>query len=139
MKDEAEERPVLYFDGVCNLCNRSVQFVIRHDRKKRFLFAALQSPAGQQIQEKIKEERGKVPDSLVLSWKGKIYTESDAALHAARLLGGFTGLLAVFLVLPRFIRDPLYRFIARNRYRWFGRKDACMVPTPELKSRFLPQ
>lgn len=138
MSDLPDERPVLYFDGVCNLCNRSVQFVIRHDKKGRFLFAPLQSAAGAEIQQKLESlNGGRVPDSLVLSWKGELRTESDAALHTARLLGFPWNLASLLLLVPRFLRDPLYRWVARNRYRWFGRQDACMMPTPELKARFL--
>lgn len=138
MSDLPDERPVLYFDGVCNLCNRSVQFVIRHDKKGRFLFAPLQSAAGAEIQQKLESlNGGRVPDSLVLSWKGKLRTESDAALHTAGLLGFPWNLASLLLLVPRFLRDLLYRWVARNRYRWFGRQDACMMPTPELKARFL--
>lgn len=128
-----DEQPILYFDGVCNLCNNAVQFVIRHDRQKKFLFASLQSAAGKEVLNKLPV----VPDSMVLYTSGKYHVKSSAALHTARLLGGIYSLAFVFIIIPAFIRNAVYDLIARNRYRWFGKKDECMIPTPELKSRFL--
>lgn len=131
------DRPVLFFDGVCNLCNHAVQFVIKHDHGERFLFASLQSAYAKSKMPEIQQALGKVPDSMVLFYKGKYYVKSDAALHTARLLGGWSSLLAAGLVVPRFIRNTIYDGVARNRYRWFGRRDECMIPTPALKGRFL--
>lgn len=132
-----EDSPVLFFDGVCNLCTRSVQFVIKHDKRQRFLFASLQSDIGKKAVEDIRAEKGYTPDSLVLLYKGRYYIKSGAALHTARLLGGWLQLAAIFLVIPRFISNAVYDLVAKNRYRWFGRQDECMVPAPALKSRFL--
>ena len=131
---DTTNRPVLYFDGVCNLCNGLVQFIIRHDKKKVFLFASLQSQAGAA---ELSYFNGKLPDSLILSYKGKYFTKSTAALYTFKLLGGFWKLLYLAIIVPRFIRDSVYGAIARNRYRWFGRRNECMVPTPELMDRFL--
>jgi predicted DCC family thiol-disulfide oxidoreductase YuxK len=126
--------PVLFFDGECNLCNSSVQFVIKRDRKKLFRFAALQSEAGRQA---LTRYPGRVPDSFVLLYKDRFYVKSDAALLVCRLLGGGMSLLYGFMVVPRFIRNAVYDMVSRNRYRWFGKRNECMIPTPELKSRFL--
>jgi predicted DCC family thiol-disulfide oxidoreductase YuxK len=126
-------RPIVFFDGVCNLCNRSVQFVIRHDKKKQFLFATLQSDLGQKAR---KELPGKAPDSFILFHNGKYYTRSAAALNVCKLLGGIWSLLYVGIIVPRFIRDSIYDLVSRNRYKWFGKQE-CMVPSPDLKARFL--
>jgi len=127
---------IILFDGVCNLCNGSVQFVIQRDPKGRFNFAALQSDAAKQL---LKDYQLPVSDlySIILIKKGKVYQRSSAALEIARGLSGLWPLLYVFVVIPRFIRDGIYNWIAKNRYRWFGQKEECMIPTPELKSRFL--
>ncbi len=125
------------FDGVCNLCNGAVQFIIKRDKKDLFRYAALQSEIG----EKLVEERGidtsKV-DSIVLVEPGvAYYTKSDAVLRIGQGFGGLWKGLALFTWIPRIIRDALYDFIARNRYKWFGKKDQCMIPTPELQAKFL--
>lgn len=125
--------PILYFDGVCNLCNSVVQFIIRHDRKGVFRFASLQSEAGK----KVRTEGGL--SSVILFYKGKYYTKSGAVLQVARLLGGWMLLLVPGYVLPKFVRDAIYDAVAKRRYKWFGRKDECMIPTPELKARFLDE
>ena len=127
---------IILFDGVCNLCNSSVQFIIKRDKRNQFLFASLQSAAGQQYLRRF----GLPADtfnSFVLVEDDQCYTRSTAALRIARSLGGAWSLLYAFIVLPRFIRDAVYNLIARNRYKWFGKKEACWVPTPELKSKFL--
>jgi predicted DCC family thiol-disulfide oxidoreductase YuxK len=126
--------PVIYFDGVCNLCNGMVQWVIQHDKNKRFLFAALQSQAGHELH----QQYGKtLPDSIILSYEDKLFVKSDAVLKIAFLSSGWLMLLSVFYIVPRFLRDIVYDFIARKRYAWYGRRDTCMIPTPELESRFL--
>jgi predicted DCC family thiol-disulfide oxidoreductase YuxK len=124
---------VLFFDGECNLCNSSVQFIIRRDKKKRFLFAPLQSAIGQKALNAIP---GK-PDSLVLYHNGRFMIKSDAALNVARMLGGIWPIFYTGIILPRFMRDGIYDYISRHRYKWFGKQAECMIPTPELKSRFL--
>lgn len=136
-----KEKAIILFDGVCNLCNGVVQFVIKHDPDAYFSFAPLQSDKGRQIlAEKEKYPDGKHPASIrsiVLIENGHLYTESTAALRIARHLSGMWKYLSVLLLLPRFMRDPVYHFIARNRYRWFGKKEECMVPDPEIKERFM--
>jgi len=128
---------VILFDGVCNLCNSSVQFIIRHDSKGHFKFSALQSEAGQAILSRCNMDLHRF-DSVVLYSGGKCYTNSGAALRIARRLSGFWPLLYyIFFPIPYFIRDAIYLAISRNRYRWFGRQESCMMPTPELRARFL--
>ena len=127
---------VILFDGVCNLCNGSVQYVIRHDKEALYRFASLQSHTGQQF---LRQYDLPLKDftSFVLIEDGVAYTRSSAALRVARRLSGFVRLLYGFIIVPQFIRDAVYNFISANRYKWFGKKDSCMVPTPELKQRFL--
>lgn len=127
---------LLLFDGVCNLCNGLVRFVIRHDRRERFRFAPLQSGLGKALLQRHGLAHGG-PDSLVYLRKGRLHHRSAAALHAARDLGGVWALAYGLMLLPRPLRDAAYDLVARHRYRWFGRRDACMVPTPDLRSRFL--
>jgi predicted DCC family thiol-disulfide oxidoreductase YuxK len=134
----SENGPILFFDGVCNLCNAAVRFVIRQDRSARLRFASLQSAAGQAAQAAVRERLGRVPDSLILLENGRYHTESAAALRLASRLDGGWKLLGWLRILPAFLRDPLYRLIARRRYRWFGRSEACLIPSPALKARFLP-
>ena len=129
------ERIVL-FDGECNLCNGFVQFLVRRDPKARLRFAALQSRAAQQLL------KGRRPadddmDTVIYLRKGHVLVRSTAALFILRDLGGGWGNSSIFLAVPRPIRDAAYRWVARNRYSWFGKRDRCMVPTPELQSRFL--
>jgi len=133
---EAPANPIVLFDGVCNLCSGSVQFLIRHDPGARFRFASLQSPVGERLRDELGIDRQAV-DSVILVEGGRWYKESDAALRIARGLGGPWKALGIFRLTPRPLRDGLYRLIARNRYRWFGRMEACWLPTPELRERFL--
>lgn len=128
--------PVLLFDGVCNLCNGFVQFIIRHDKRGSFRFASLQSGTGQQVLEHIRQ-KSPVPDSLILLYRGQYYMQSAAVLKTARLLGLPFSLLTIGYILPAFIRNRIYNYVSRNRYRWYGRRESCMVPTPELQSRFI--
>jgi predicted DCC family thiol-disulfide oxidoreductase YuxK len=133
---EMSAHPILLFDGVCNLCNGSVQLIIRRDPEARFRFASLQSEVGQRYLDELRVDRDAV-DSVILVEGGRWYKESDAALRIARLLGGPWRALGVFRLLPRPLRNRLYRFIARHRYRWFGKRESCWLPTPELRERFL--
>jgi len=126
------ERPVILFDGVCNLCTGSVQFVIERDARKQFRFASLQSP----IAEKLLGRRDDL-ESMVLVQDGKTYRKSTAALLIAKRLDGLWPALSVFLVVPRFLRDAVYDWIGRRRYRMFGKRDVCWTPSPELAERFL--
>jgi len=127
---------IVLFDGVCNLCNRSVQFIIRRDPHAKFRYAALQSETGQQVLTSFGVSLNSF-HSIILIQNGKFLERSSAALEIARRLTGFWPLLYAFKIVPHFIRDPLYNFIANNRYRFFGKLDHCMIPTPELKSRFI--
>ncbi len=130
------EQPIVLFDGVCNLCNGAVKFIIRHDKKKVFLFASLQSEAGK----KILAQYNFPPDELnsfILIDKGKAYTRSTGALMVAKKLNGLWPVLYSYIIIPAFIRDSIYNWIGTNRYKWFGKKDECMLPTAELKARFL--
>ena len=130
---------IIFFDGVCNLCNGVVQFIIRHDAAGYFRFAPLQSAAARQLlaaHGHALPPAGPDPDSVLLLEDGRVYAHSAAVLRMARHLPGWRWLTAGRL-LPRTWRDALYRFVARHRYRWFGRQAACMVPTPDLRARFL--
>jgi predicted DCC family thiol-disulfide oxidoreductase YuxK len=124
---------LILFDGVCNLCSNSVQLIIKNDRKDYFRFASLQSDLGVAL----KKQYNITTDSIVLVEDGKVYTQSSAALMIARRLKGSYPLLYGFMILPRMIRNTVYAWIARNRYRWFGKKEACWIPTPELKNKFI--
>jgi len=130
-------KQLILFDGVCNLCNSSVQFVIKHDKKNRFLFAPLQGEVGRQIIELYKIDTSKV-DSIILYIPEKgTFSKSTAALKTTSKLGFPINLASIFLIVPAFIRNWVYDFIAKHRYKWFGRKESCMIPSPELKNRFL--
>lgn len=131
-----QSNPILLFDGVCNLCNRGVQFVIKRDRKKKFRYAALQGHAGQELLRRYQLPANDF-NSFVLIENDKAYTRSTAALRVLKELGGGWKLFYALIVLPKFLRDGGYNWIARNRYKWFGKRNECMVPTPDLKARFL--
>jgi predicted DCC family thiol-disulfide oxidoreductase YuxK len=127
--------PILLFDGVCNLCNQSVQFIINRDKAGLFQFAALQSDVGIALMQKYQLPTDL--DTVVLVLGNKAYTRSDAALQVLRHLGMPWSLATVFFILPKGFRDLVYNYIAKNRYRWFGRQESCMMPTADLKRRFL--
>jgi predicted DCC family thiol-disulfide oxidoreductase YuxK len=129
-----EAGPIIYFDGVCNLCESSVQFILKIDKRKVFRFASLQGKAGEEMQRKYG-----IYDfnSFVLEDNGKVYTKSTGALKVLRLVGGAWSLSYALIILPPFIRDGIYEFISKRRYNWFGKKTECWVPTPELRKRFL--
>ena len=134
---DMNDRPVLYFDGMCNLCNGTVQFIIKHDQQKAFLFAPLQSAQGQAAIADTVSSSAETADSVILFEGGKYYTRSTAALRIAKRLNGLWPILYAGIILPRFIRDGIYNLISKNRYKWFGKRNECMIPTPELKERFL--
>ncbi len=125
---------MVLFDGVCNLCDRSVQFVLHHDRKGEFRFASLQSAAARSL---VGEATASGLGSVLLVDEAGVHTKSEAALRIAARLGAPWSWLSVFRLVPRPIRDGVYGFVARNRYRWFGRKDACPLPPPDVRARFL--
>ena len=132
-----KHKKLILFDGVCNLCNSSVQYVIKHDKKNRFMFAALQSEVGKSIIEKFNIDTQKTDSILLYSPEKGIDYKSTAALKIAYHLGFPISLMSVFFIVPAFIRNWVYDVIAKNRYKLFGKKEACMIPTPELKSKFL--
>lgn len=127
---------IILFDGVCNLCNSAVNFVIKRDKKKVFKFAALQSEIGQDLISKFNLDATKM-DSIILIDNDRYYEKSSAALHIAKYLSRAYPLLFGFIVVPKFIRNAVYDYVASNRYKWFGKKESCMIPTQELKSKFL--
>lgn len=131
-----QQQAVLLYDGLCCLCNRTVHFLLRIDHRSVLHFAALQSNTSKSLLEQVDHSRP-LPDGVVLIHNGKIYTESDAALKSLQLIGGIWKLLAMLRVIPNFIRKPIYRLVARNRYKWFGKYDSCPIPKPEWKQRFL--
>ncbi|WHY88761.1 thiol-disulfide oxidoreductase DCC family protein [Neobacillus novalis] len=126
---------IILFDGVCNLCNSSVQFILKRDPNSTFKFASLQGETGQALLKKYGLNTDS--NSFVFIENEKIHLKSTAALRVCRKLTGAWRLLAALLIIPGFIRDPFYGIIAKNRYRWFGKKDSCMLPKPEWKNRFL--
>jgi predicted DCC family thiol-disulfide oxidoreductase YuxK len=131
-----ESESVVLFDGVCNLCNGIVNFLIDADHQKRLKFASLQSETGQLILMRFGMDTADF-DTFVFYSKGRTYTRSRAALEVARELGGMWQLAYAAIIIPPLLRDGIYRWIAANRYRWFGKRDTCRMPTPELKTRFL--
>ena len=126
----------MLFDGVCNLCSRSVQFIIKRDRRGIFRFASLQSPIGQSLLQQFGQPTD-VLNSFVLLDNDKIYTRSSGALRVVKRLGGAWPLLYVLWIIPRPLRDKIYDWVAKNRYRWFGKEETCWLPRPEWKERFL--
>lgn len=127
---------IILFDGVCNLCNGVVNFVIKRDKKNSLQFAPLQSETAYVLLRKYKTQTLGMP-SFVFIENGKVYTQSTGALKVCRHLSGAWPALYALLIVPQFIRDGVYKWIAKNRYKWFGKKDECMIPTPELRSKFL--
>lgn len=130
------EHPVILFDGVCNFCNRTVNFIIKHDKKKIFRYAPLQSDIGQQLLKLHGLSTVKL-NSFVLIDNGRTYTKTTAALHLYPKLGGAWKLMKALWIFPPFLRNFTYDIIASNRYRWWGKKDACMIPSAEVRSLFL--
>ncbi|EAR01436.1 thiol-disulfide oxidoreductase DCC family protein [Maribacter sp. HTCC2170] len=136
MKMDPKKKIVL-FDGVCNLCNRSIQYIIKRDKKDVFRFATLQGDVGQRLVQERNIDISKV-DSIILIEPGvAYYTKSTAALKIGKSFGGVWKLAIVLNLIPSKLRDIVYDWVARDRYSWYGKKDACMVPTPELKAKFL--
>lgn len=137
MIDLPKNKKLILFDGVCNLCNSSIQFIIKNDKKNLFLFSPLQSNIGQEIIKSFNINNAKIDSVLLYSKKDGLSQKSTAALKIAQQLGFPQNLLSVFFIVPRFIRDWIYEYIAKNRYKWFGKRDNCMVPTPDLQSKFI--
>lgn len=130
------DKKVVLFDGVCNLCSSSVQFILKHDKKNQFLFGSLQGNYGQEMLQKYQLSSSEF-NSFMLIEEGKLYTKSTGALRMLKYIGGFWGLAYGFIIVPKFIRDAVYNWISRNRYKWFGKKNECWLPSAELKSKFL--
>lgn len=130
------DHPVILFDGVCNFCNYWVNFVIKRDRKKQFRFASLQSENAKKILASYQYDSQQL-DTVILIENGKVYTHSTAALRICRKLNGAWPLLYGLIIFPRFIRDWVYKLIAKSRYAWFGRSETCRIPTPEERQLFL--
>ncbi len=129
-------KPIVYFDGTCNLCDRSVNFILKNDKQKRFLFASLQSAAGQDA---LAAAGNKAIQSgtVLLYYRGEYYTRSTAALYALWLLGGWWRLASALFIVPPFLRNAVYNYIAANRHKWFGTKETCLLPTADVLERFV--
>jgi predicted DCC family thiol-disulfide oxidoreductase YuxK len=127
---------IVLFDGVCNFCNSSVNFIIDHDKHNRFKFAALQTEAGQELLKKHNLPTEDF-DSFILVDGDRYYKKSSASLHTVKEFPGLWKLLYAFIIVPPFIRDIFYNIIAKNRYKWFGKRDECRMPTKELREKFL--
>ena len=137
IQDLPKDKKIILFDGVCNLCDASIQYVIKHDNADVFRFVALQSELGQKVLKHIGINSIHI-DSIVLYEPGiAYYYKSTAALHIAKGLKGIFTLATVFQILPTGFRDLIYEYVAKNRYQWYGKKETCLVPTPALKSKFL--
>lgn len=130
---EPEAYAVVYFDGVCGLCNTFVDKLMRHDKKKRLRFATLQSEHARHLLDIEKDGM----DSVILEWNGKVYHKTAAGIRALALCGRGWVLMKGLLIFPPFLRDFFYDIIARNRYKWWGKKESCRIPTPEERERFL--
>jgi predicted DCC family thiol-disulfide oxidoreductase YuxK len=135
MSISKENSKVILFDGVCNLCNNSVKFIIKNDKRDIFKFAPLQSEYGINVQNRHNINTNEI-NSIILINGEKIFTKSNAALRIAKDLGAPYFIFYIFIVIPVFIRNFIYDFIAKNRYKWFGKMESCMIPSNELKSKF---
>jgi predicted DCC family thiol-disulfide oxidoreductase YuxK len=136
MIDDLRNKQIVVFDGLCNLCNRSVQFILKHDIKKAFLFANNQSEVLKSISKELNFDLTN-NQSIVYLRKGKIYTQSTASLLIAYDLGGWLKPIIILWIIPNFIRNLAYKTVAKNRYKWFGKRETCMIPTPALANRFI--
>ena len=137
MTDKAfENKSIVLFDGYCHFCNSSVQFIIRHEKKQDLFFASLQSPTGKLLLKKY-HINPQTTDSLVLIKNEEAFLKSSAALNITKYLKGLYPLLYAFIIVPPFIRNAVYDFIARNRYKWFGKIEYCEIPDEKIKHRFL--
>lgn len=137
MEELPKDKKIILFDGVCNLCDATVQYVIKKDVNDVFRFVAIQSELGQKIIDYIKVDTSQT-DSIILYIPGMAYfVKADAAFNIAKDLGGLISFTSYLSILPNFIKNFGYDFVAKNRYKWYGKKDSCMIPTPELKSKFL--
>lgn len=129
-------KSIVIFDGYCNLCSNSVIFILKNDKKDNFRFTSLQSEYTQKLTE-IEKKKTKIPDSIILLENGNVYTQSTAALRIAKKLRWPFPLAYAFIIVPPFIRNAIYRFIAQNRYKWFGKRDTCFIPEQDVSYKFL--
>ena len=132
-----QNKKIILFDGVCNLCNSAILKVIKHDSKDNFVFTPLSSETGRKIIEHLKIDISKIDSIILYEPELAFYIKSSAALKIMNDFGGLWKLNNIFWIIPNPIRDLVYDFIARNRYKWFGKKESCMIPTPELRAKFL--
>ncbi len=134
--NQSSSSPIIIYDGVCYLCNRSVNFILKHDRKKIFRFTPFQSAFAKKILNENTESEI-IGDTIIIIHNGKFYNRADAALKITMLLGGKWKMFYPLYLFPKFIRNGIYNIIARNRYQWFGKSDSCLMPTPEISERFI--
>lgn len=132
-----EGKKIVLFDGVCNLCNNFVQTIIKHDKKDVYRFASLQSEYGQQVQKHLGIDSSQIKSIILYEPNVAYYHKSEAAIEIIKSFGGAYSLMGLLKIFPNFIGNAVYDFVAFNRYKWFGKKDNCMIPTPELKEKFL--
>jgi predicted DCC family thiol-disulfide oxidoreductase YuxK len=135
MNNDIYTQPIILFDGICNFCNRMVNFAIRNDKKGKLKFAPLQSDAGIRLREQFQISPG--ADTIVFVEKGKSYMYAKAAIRICKYLDWPAKALYAFIIIPPFISQPLYKWFAKRRYKWFGKRETCMIPTPEVRARFL--
>ncbi len=135
LRDFPKDKGLILFDGVCNLCNTSVQKVLQNDKKGNFFFASLSWPIADQVRRGFPNMEE--VDSIMLYQNERLYNQSSAALRIAGKMDGLWPLMAVFWIIPKPVRDVVYQWVARNRYKWFGKKDVCMMPSPETAGRFV--
>ena len=129
-------QPFILFDGVCNLCDHSVQFVLKREKQPRILFAALQSNAGKELAAQFKITENDL-SSFIFVENGYVFRKSTAALKVCRHLKGAWPLCYLLMIVPRFLRDSIYDYVAKNRYKWYGKKESCLLPSPEQRHRFI--
>ncbi|MEO5683696.1 MAG: thiol-disulfide oxidoreductase DCC family protein [Chitinophagaceae bacterium] len=134
--ENAVDKKIVLFDGVCNLCNSSVQFILKRDKKDQFLFGSLQGKTGQAYLRQFNLPADTF-NSFMLVEEGKLYSRSAGALRMLKHLGGAWSMLYAFIIVPSFIRDGVYNWISRNRYKWFGKEESCWLPSPAFKAKFL--
>jgi predicted DCC family thiol-disulfide oxidoreductase YuxK len=130
-------KQLILFDGVCNFCNSTVLKVIKHDKNNLFVFASLQSETGKKVLNHFSIDATKIDSIVLVTSEEKFYIKSSAALKIGKHFSGLWKLFQFFWIIPTPIRNVVYNYIAKNRYKWFGKKDNCMIPTPELKAKFI--
>lgn len=132
----SSNHPIIFYDGVCILCNRSVQFIINKEPSSQFRFVMLQSDIGKKVLQKIERPIHDIETTILID-KGKYYTESDVGILASKYLRWPYKMFYIFRVIPKFIRDPIYRVVAKNRYNWFGKDESCLIPSEKINRQLL--